>query len=173
MNTRISVTALIVFGITLPPLVLAESLNVKTGSWEMTTTVIASGLQMPASAMDGLSPEQVSQMEQMMELYAKPITSIEKVCVTKEDLDQDRMLESDDQENCQQEIVSRSATRVVIKLTCSDPDPSTSTMTMEANDPESIVGSVDLVQGNGDGTVHLDINGRWLDASCEGVEEGG
>ena len=41
---------------------------------------------------------------------------------------------------------------------------------IEAKTPDSIVAVVDTAQGSG-GKIHVDIKGRWLGASCAGIEE--
>ncbi len=43
-------------------------------------------------------------------------------------------------------------------------------MIIEAETPESIVGSIDIVQSGG-GKVHGNIKGRWLGASCAGIKD--
>ena len=57
-------------------------------------------------------------------------------------------------------------------MTCQDPGPYKSTVIIEARTSEGIVGSMNMVQGEGSGKVHVDIKGRWLGASCEGIEKG-
>lgn len=44
-------------------------------------------------------------------------------------------------------------------------------MIMEAPSTESLVASIDIQQGNS-GSVHVDIRGRWLEASCAGIKNG-
>ena len=171
MFHRNFIGAAIAFGLALPGTVLADNLDVKTGAWEMTTTIVTKGLAMPADAMSGMSAEQQKQMQAMMQMYTKPTTTVKKSCVTKEDLDQDRMLDTQDQEKCRQDIVSKSTTKLVVKLSCSAPEPSTATMTIQATSPEAIVSSIDMVQEKTGGNVHIDMKGRWLGASCAGIEE--
>ena len=54
-----------------------------------------------------------------------------------------------------------------MKTTCTAP-PSTGTMTWEAKSPESVVGSIDQEQGGR--KVHIAVVGKWLGASCDGIE---
>jgi Protein of unknown function (DUF3617) len=157
-----------------PMYALADSLNVKTGAWEMTTTTLMTGMPVPAEAMANMPPEQRAKIEKAMQARAdKPSTHLTKSCVTKTDLDQDRMLRSDDEEQCTRKVTSKSATKIVYEQTCAAPHASTSTVMIEAKTSESIVVSMDMVHGGASGKVHVDIKGRWLGASCAGIEDGG
>jgi len=101
----------------------------------------------------------------------KPSTHVTKSCVTKADLDQDRVLKSDDEEHCKKKIISKSASKIVYEQTCPAPDASKSTVKVETSTPESIAATMDMVQGGGDGKIHVDIKGRWLGASCAGIKD--
>lgn len=155
-----------------PLYALADSLNAKAGAWEMTMTTLTTGMPAPAEALAKMPPEQRAKIEQAMQARAgKPSTHVTKSCVTKEDLDQDRVIKSDDEDQCTRKIISKSANKIVFEQTCAAPHASTSSVTVEAKTPESIVASMDMVQGGASGKIHVDIKGRWLGASCAGIEE--
>lgn len=154
-----------------PMYAVAGSLNAKTGAWEMTTTTLTTGMVAPAEALAKMPPEQRARIEQSMQARAgKPTTHVDKSCVTQEDLDQDSIIKSDDEEGCARKILSKSANKVVVERTCAAPHASTSTLAVDSR-PESIVASMDVVQGGTGGKTHVDIAGRWLGASCAGIDE--
>jgi hypothetical protein len=151
----------------------ADSINIKVGAWEMTTTTLMTGVMIPVEAQANMSPEQRAKIEEIIQARSsKPNVHIAKTCVTKEDLDQDRILNSDYENQCKKKIISKSASRIVLEQTCEAPGPSKSTVVIEANTSESIAATMDMMQAGGSGKVHVDIKGQWLGASCEGIEKG-
>jgi hypothetical protein len=163
----------IAFAVATPLYVLADSLNAKTGAWEMTTTTLTTGMPAPAAALAKMPSEQRAKIEKMMQSRAgKPSTHVMKSCVTQKKLDQDRIIKSDDEGQCKKKIISKSANKIVFEQTCAAPRASTSTVMIEAKTPESIVASMDMVQGGASGKVHVDIKGRWLGANCAGIKKG-
>ena len=67
--------------------------------------------------------------------------------------------------------LSKSADKIAFEMTCEAPHAATSTPTIEAKTPESVVYSMDIVHGGAGGKVHVDISGRWLAASCAGIKD--
>lgn len=154
-----------------PLYAFADSINVKVGAWEMTTTTLMTGIMVPAEAQANMSSEQRAKIEEIMQAHAgKPRVHIAKTCVTKEDLDQDRLLKSDGENQCKKKIISKSASKIVFEQTCEAPGPSMSTVIIEAKTLESIEASMDMAQAGTGGKVHVDIKGRWLGAGCDGIK---
>ena len=154
---------------------LAESFNAKSGAWEMSITTLTAGMLIPPDALATMPPEQRAKFEQSMQARSgQPMTRTYKACVTQEDLDQNRIIkEEEEQENelqCTMKVISKSSSKLVIERACPAPPASTSKMMMEAKTPESIVGSLDMTKAES-GKVHVDIKGRWLGASCAGIED--
>ena len=169
-----------IFGLTPGPIVpfmascaLADSFNAKPGAWEMTTTTLMSGMPIPPEVLAKMPPEQRAKFEAAMQSRAgKPTTHVHTSCMTQKDLDEDRILnKSDGEDQCTKKVISKSANRLTIEQTCPAPRASTSKMTLETKTPESMVASIDMVQGGAGGKVHVDIKGHWLDASCAGVKD--
>ena len=151
---------------------LAESLNAKPGAWEMTTTSVTTGMPVPAEALAKMPPDQRAKMEQAMNARSgKPTTDVSTSCVTKQELDEDRMMKSEDDRGCTRKVISKTATRFEFEQTCAAPRASTSKMSIEARTPESLVATMDIVQGGSSGRVRVDIKGRWLGASCAGIKD--
>ena len=173
MHIRIAcATALTIAALSAQTMPLAASLNAKPGAWEMTMTTVTAGIPIPADALAGMPAEQRARMEAMMQSRAgRNNTHIHKSCVTQADLDQSRMLKSENDDKCSRKITSASASKVVMEQVCPAPQPSTSRMTMEVPTPESLVGSMDMKQGDS-GSIHMDFKGRWLGASCAGIKDG-
>ena len=170
----------LILGLCIPMLALdarAESLNVKPGAWEMTVTTVASGMKLSPETAANMTPAQRVQTEQMMNAReGKPHTMTVASCVTKEDVSQDRIIkemedEDDDAEvNCKVKVISKSSSKLVIDQICPGPPASTGHLTIEAKTPESLVATGDR-NLKGSGKTHMDIKGKWLRASCEGIEE--
>lgn len=155
----------------------AESFNVKPGAWEMTVTTVASGMKLSSDMAAKMTPLQRAQMEQMMKAReGKPHTTTLQSCLTKDDVSQDRIIkemedEDDDGEvQCKVKVISKSSSKLVINKMCPGPSPSATHFTIEAKTPDSIVATGDREQ-QGSGKSRMDIKGRWIGASCEGIEE--
>ena len=169
----------LILGLCIPTLELdarAESLNVKPGAWEMTVTTVASGMKLSPEVAANMTPAQRVQMEQMMKAReGNPHMMTVPSCITKEDVSQDRIIkemeDDDDAEvNCKVKVISKSSSKLVIDQTCPGPPASTGHLTIEAKTPESLVATGDR-NLKGSGKTHLDIKGKWLRASCEGIED--
>lgn len=170
----------LILGLCIPTLELdarAESLNVKPGAWEMTVTTVASGMKLSPEMAAKMTPAQRVQMEQMMKAReGKPHTMTVPSCVTKEDVSQDRIIKEMEEEDddaagqCKAKVISKSSSKLVIDQICPGPPASTGHLTIESKTPESLVATGDR-NLKGSGKAHLDIKGKWLRASCEGIEE--
>ena len=159
--------------VALPLYGFADSFDVKTGAWEMSTTTVTTGSLMPPEVMARMPPEQRAKMEQAMQARSgKPTTRVDKHYVTQKDLDQDRLFKSDAESQCTRKIVTKSATRVVLEQTCGAPRASTATVTVDIQTPESVTTKVDVALAGGGGKMHMEGHGRWLGASCAGIEQG-
>jgi hypothetical protein len=149
----------------------AEVLDVKTGAWEMTSTGTMTGLKMPADTLAAMPPAQRAELEkQMKALEGKPQTHTTKECLTKEDLDEGQLLKDDEEEGvkCTTRIVSRSSKKVVAERTCPAPAASKSRMVFEAQGREKVTGNFETQRADG-ARIQVEMKGRWLGASCEGI----
>ncbi len=170
----------LILGLCVPMLALdarAESLNVKPGAWEMTVTTVASGMKLSPEMAAKMTPLQRAQMEQMMKAReGKSHTTTLQSCLTKDDVSQDRIIkEMEDEDDdgavqCKVKVISKSSSKLVIDKLCPGPSPSTTHFTIEAKTTDSIVAIGDREQ-QGSGKSRMDIKGRWIGASCEGIED--
>lgn len=155
----------------------AESFNVKPGAWEMTVTTITSGMKLSPELSAKMTPAQRAQMEQMMKAReGKPHTMTARSCITKDDLSQDRIIkemEDEDEDTavqCKVKVLSKSSSKLVLDQLCPGPPSATTHFTVDAKTTESIVAIGDRSEA-GSGKSHIDIKGKWLSASCDGINE--
>ena len=79
---------------------LADSLNVRPGTWDISITTQTGGSLIPPNLLAKMPPEQRAKIEQSMQARSgKPMTHSSKECVTQEDLDQDRMLKEQQEQD--------------------------------------------------------------------------
>ncbi len=149
----------------------AESFDIKTGTWEVTTTTTIEGMLIPKEVLAKMPPEQRAQCEQQMKARAaKPDTDMENSCITKEELDRNEILKSENPK-CTRNVVSNSGGTLEVEETCPPPQATKTHFKLEAKSPENYVGTIDIVQRDG-GKVHVAMTGRWLSATCEkGVDD--
>jgi hypothetical protein len=172
MDIKLLLRCITVLATITPIPVFADSLNAKTGAWEITTTTLITGMPAPAGAFANMSPEQRAKIEKGLQARAgKPNTQTGKSCITKEDLDKDHVIKSDNEERCSRKVLSREKNKVELETACPAPDASTTIVKIEAVTPESVVATMDMVRGDANGKIHADIKGRWLGASCAGIED--
>ena len=153
----------------------AESFSAKTGTWEMTHTTLSTGTLIPPDVLAQMPPDRRNRFEESMKARSgKPRTFSTKECITKEDLDQNRMIKDNEDEEdgvqCTTTVALKSAGKLIMDRTCPAPRSSKSHITFEAPTPETITGIIDITRP-GSGKVHVDIKGRWLSASCAGVKD--
>ena len=149
---------------------LAESFNAKPGAWEITVTTLTTGNPMSPSALAEMTPEKRAKVEKALkERDGKPITDRYKTCITQNELDQDYFLNSEADARCTKRIISKTPTRLELEQTCPAPRSSTGHTTIEVATPESIVATIDSMQVGATGTARVDLKGKWLGASCEGI----
>jgi hypothetical protein len=174
MFARSLITIAVVLVAGVPLQTLAAAFNAKPGAWEMTMTTAMAGNPIPPEALANMPPEKRAKVEESMKARAaKPVTIKHKTCVTQKELDQDRIVKAGaDDHNCTRKVLSKSATKLVMEQTCPAPYASTAQMTIEAPTPESLTATIDMVRAEAKGKVHVDIAGRWLAASCEGIKGG-
>jgi len=147
----------------------AETLDIKTGAWEVTESTALSGMPIPKEALAKMPPEQRAKVEASMPARAgsgKSHTS--RSCVTREDLDRGQLAHSAEP-NCKRTVIAQNARHLEIEQVCTGPEPSKSHFRFDAPSNERYTGSIDMTRG--DGKVHVDLSGRWLGATCtKGVD---
>lgn len=157
------------------PAARLQPLNVKPGLWESTRTINRAGdLPIPAEMLNRLTTEQRARMEERMKAHsaAHTNTTTEKHCLTKEDLERDRMKLAETKE-CTTTVLNSTSTTVKAKLLCDQEGMhATGTLELVAADPEHVSGTYHSTV-NADGhTMNVDGNwtSKWLGSSCGNVK---
>jgi len=172
-RSLITIAALLALALGVPLQTLAASFNAKPGAWQMSMSTLVVGNPLPPEALASMPPEKRAKVEEAMKARAgKPVTITHKACVSQEQLDQDRIIQSEkDDSQCTRKVLSKSATRLVMEQTCPAPNASTTQMTIEANTPEALSANIVRVRGDGKGKVVVDVKGFWLGPSCAGIKD--
>lgn len=147
----------------------AERLNVKTGLWEITTSMQMSGMPpLPKELLDNLTPEQRAQFEASWKqsLSEQGNAEVDRECITEDDLE--RPFESGDIDECTHEIVRSTRTMQEFKLVCDGERKGSGTFKIHAPTPETMTGLLDVSVGEGSVlmTIKADMKGRWLGPNC-------
>lgn len=158
----------LVIGLALCPLIAASAdrLNVKTGLWEITSSADLTGLPpLPQEMLDSLSPEQLAQIRQAI-AQAGTQNEVSRECVTERDLAEP--FHGARPEDCTHKIVRSSRTTQEVQLTCTGEVRGTGTFTINAPNPQTMHGILDLTAGDGERTMKLKatMKGRWLGSDC-------
>lgn len=148
--------------------VFAQTLDARTGAWEMKVAATMEGMGVQPEALAKLPPAKRGEVEKMVADQAgkRPVSTV-RSCVRKEDLAQARFMQNDDPK-CTVETTTRTATRLVATRTCQGPPPSTATLRFDAQSPQHVAGTIEQQRADG-GKLNVEIDGRWLSASCDGI----
>jgi hypothetical protein len=151
-----------------------QSLNIKTGLWESTRTIKRTGaLPIPAEMLNRLSPEQRARMEERMKAdsAAHTNTTTDKHCVTKEDLDKNRLALAEAKE-CTTRLINSTSTTVKAKFECEQEGiHATGTLELVAADPEHLNGSYHSTANAEGNTMNVEgtWTSKWVGPSCGSV----
>lgn len=152
-----------------------QPLNIKLGLWESTRTINRAGeLSIPAEMLNRLTPEQRAKMEERMKAHsaAHTNTTTETHCVTKEDLERDRLKLAEAKE-CNTSVLDSTSTTVKAKLVCDQQGMhATGTLELVAADPEHMTGSYRSTINSNGHTMNVDgtWTSKWLSSSCGNVK---
>lgn len=146
----------------------AETLDVKTGLWEITSLTETRGMPpLPQELLKQLSPEQRSKMEAQIRAEQKNADKdTDRECVTQKDLEQP--FESANTKECEQKIVKSSRTAQEVHIVCSGGIPGSGVFKVSAANPETMSGTLELKLGEGADamTIKARMQGKWLGADC-------
>jgi hypothetical protein len=151
----------------------AESLKVKPGLWEMSTTTAVNGSMIPPAMLARMPPEQRARLEASMKDHgAGGHANTTKSCVTKEDLLRGsvRADKGEDHKNCQYRAVTQTASHMETHFHCTGEGARDGEIKIEAVSPEQLKGAIQVTTPNG--KVNVQLAGRWLGSSCAGAKDG-
>jgi hypothetical protein len=154
-----------------------KPLDVKLGLWEVTSTSLMTGLPgIPPDVLAKLPADQRAKMEAAMGARAggAPKTTAQKVCITREKLDKENAF-GEDRKNCTRTVVTSSASKLEMKVQCTEEHNMTmnGTIHVEALNSETVKGSVRMTSGTGNGqtmNVNSDFTSRYLGPACGDVK---
>lgn len=152
-----------------------QSLNIKPGLWESTRTIKRTGeMPIPTELLNRLTPEQRTRMEERMKANSGGHTSTEteKHCVTREDLERDRLKIAEAKE-CTTTVVNSTSTNLKGKIVCETAGMhATGMLELVAVDPEHVNGSYHSTMDGNDHTMNLEgtWTSKWLGSSCGDVK---
>jgi len=158
----------------------AAPLGAKPGAWETTSTTTRSGMpkrqrqrQMPTMSKEQLArltPEQRAMIENMSVKQDGNTTSVTmKHCVKATD-STDQMMSGPQRHNCTKKIISQSASRIELEMTCPKPHATKTHVVVVAQSAESHTMTMDM-QGEGGMKMHTEAKSHWVGSSCEGIPD--
>ena len=173
MKIRVKTAALLAC---LVPGLPALAQDMKPGLWELTNKVGSSNGQMQAAILEArkqlanMSPEQRQSMQQMLEQNGVQLdvgaggALKTKMCVTREMIERKEVPMQ--QGDCSYQTTPQGANRLKVSFTCTRPRAS-GEGDMTVDTPTSYHARMTIHdQDQPDETVDMDVNGRWLAASC-------
>lgn len=149
-----------------------DSMDVKLGLWEISTSTDVQGMTIPPKVLDKMSPEQRARLTATMQKHAgasKP--HLAHSCVTAEDLKHGafRAAEDKDERNCKTRITAQTRTLQEATVVCTGEESRTTRMKIEVIDRDHIKGTIENTTENGKTTVQL--TGKWVRATCNEADE--
>jgi hypothetical protein len=149
----------------------AQSLNVKIGLWEVTTTVTTSEeMPIPAGLLEKLTPGQRARVEERMKAWKSEPgkTSIKKQCLTSKHLDGGIPF-GRDRKSCTRTVLTSTSSKVVMHVECLEKGiKSTGIFQIEALSSENVKGSMRLSTTGGDNATNSTstFTAKWIGPFC-------
>lgn len=149
-----------------------QRLNVRTGLWEVTTTIHNQGhMPIPAAMLERMTPEQRARMEER--LKAQPAdrsrTITHKNCLTEQDMQKGDLFSTNPNKECTEHVVNSTSTAAEIQMSCKGEGlQGNGTVKIKVLNPENVEGSSHVTAtGNGQ-TLNTDstFTAKWVSANC-------
>jgi hypothetical protein len=153
----------------------AQSLNVKTGLWEVTTTVKTSEeMPIPAGLLEKLTPGQRARVEERMKARKSEPgeTTIEKQCLTRKHLD-DGIPFGRDRKSCARTVLTSTSSNVDMHVECLGKGiKSSGILQIEALSSENVKGSMRLSTTGGDNATNSTstFTAKWIGPFCSSTK---
>jgi hypothetical protein len=149
----------------------AQSLNVKIGLWEVTTTVTTSEeMPIPAGLLEKLTPGQRARVEERMKARKSEPgkTTIKKQCLTRKHLD-DGIPFGRDRKSCTRTVLTSTSTKVDTRVECLGKGFKTSGIfQIEALSTENVKGSMRFSATGGANATNSTstFTAKWIGPLC-------
>jgi hypothetical protein len=93
----------------------AETLDVRTGFWELTTTTTVAGMVIPKEALEGMTPDQHVKIEAAMRARAgKATTHTSTDCLMQQELDRSQLANSENPK-CTRKVIAQTARHLEVE----------------------------------------------------------
>ena len=155
---------------------VAELLNIKTGSWEMTIRGEIHGTPpIPEERLKNMSPQQQAAIKKIMEENSKPQVKTMKQCITQEDLSNSENLFDSDRPGmkCTNKLSKHTSNKISGLIDCTkEGTRATGDFSYEAKDREHVIGKVSMTITNGENTMTTKgtMSGIWLSKECKSTK---
>lgn len=154
--------------------VVAATLDVKPGLWEVTTRGEATGTPpIPPQMLAQMSPAQRAQMMAAMQGRMNQPT-VTRSCLTQKMIDRGMYLDRPDDDHCTQTVTGNSAHSLDVRVMCTgeQQEKTTGSMHVDATSRESISGAFNMVSTDGTNTMTMKrkLQGKWLGSNCGNVK---
>jgi hypothetical protein len=173
----LALVATTILAISTTHLIAAETLNVKSGLWETTSTTEATGMPpIPPEVAARMTPQQqVMVQESMRRALAKngkPRT--QQQCITQEEINS-AFGNLAPNSGCKTSVVTSTAKVQETQLACTGSTKATGTLHIEASSPENVTGSSQMTVGEGQNVmvVKTQFTAHWLGSDCGSVSPAG
>jgi hypothetical protein len=152
-------------------------LDVHPGLWEVTTTSKSAGeIPMPEEELAKLPPDQRAKFEAAMKQAMARATAPHtfKECVTEQQIKNGFKPPENAGISCKRTVLSSTTRLLEIHEECIGHGQTSGNFRLEAPDPATIAGTVDMVvtQGARTMTMKNHMTGKWLGADCGDIKPG-
>jgi hypothetical protein len=173
MKLRMRKNWLLVTAMAALPVLAADGLAVKTGTWETTMSMKTSGMTVPAEAMANMNEQQRAQMAAMMKNMggATPRVTTHKSCVTEKDLKEGAFRAQQEKDNnCTYKPVVTTGKRQEMTFECPGKrGVSSGHMIVDATDSSNVKGEMHIkAEGV---TIDSTFTSKWLGPTCADADK--
>jgi hypothetical protein len=173
MKLRMRKNWLLVTAMAALPVLAADGLAVKTGTWETTMSMKTSGMTVPAEAMANMNEQQRAQMAAMMKNIggATPRVTTTKSCVTEKDLKEGAFRAQQEKDNnCTYKPVVTTGKRQEMTFECPGKrGVSSGHMIVDATDSSNVKGEMHIkAEGV---TIDSTFTSKWLGPTCADADK--
>jgi hypothetical protein len=141
----------------------ADTLDVKEGLWESTSTMTLEGFQIPPALLQSLPEEQRAQIERF---DGRP--HMDHACVTQKDIAAG-FTRFDKQSACTRSTLTATPRSYAANITCAGLLAGTGSLSVQAPSAARVQGTAALQGMLGNMTMTLDA--RWISASCGALQK--
>src|SRR4051794_18787779 len=120
----------------------AETIDLKTGAWEVAAETQTTGVTVPKAVLDQMAPEQRAKLvESMRARDGKLVQHTLHTCVTAQDLQNSAVFDSDNADaKCTRKVINQTARSFQAEEVCPAPDASKGQVKIDSKTPTDYAG---------------------------------